>query len=75
MRNKECSCGSGKKYKKCCLPRINSKKAENIRVKNRFWEDQLKQIKSLKAKFEGSYETEEIDKIRSRLKEALDAQE
>lgn len=74
MRNKECSCGSGKKYKKCCLPRINSKRAENIKAQNQFWEDQLKQVKSLKAKFEGAYETEEIDSIRSRLKAALEKQ-
>jgi len=25
-RNKPCPCGSGRKYKKCCLPRWNKKK-------------------------------------------------
>ncbi|MCF6777770.1 SEC-C domain-containing protein [Thiotrichales bacterium 19X7-9] len=28
-RNESCHCGSGKKYKKCCLPQENTKKQEN----------------------------------------------
>lgn len=29
-RNKPCYCGSGKKFKKCCMPRLYKEKYENF---------------------------------------------
>ena len=31
-RNQKCSCGSGKKYKLCCLPKINEKRTELVKT-------------------------------------------
>ena len=30
-RNDKCTCGSGKKFKKCCLPNFIQKKADNLK--------------------------------------------
>jgi SEC-C motif len=36
-RNESCPCGSGRKYKQCCLPRIEAKERdENIAVRSRY---------------------------------------
>jgi hypothetical protein len=42
-RNAPCPCGSGKKYKKCCLPRDQLRSAEN-REHPGFFETDLDQL-------------------------------
>ncbi|MBO9323855.1 MAG: SEC-C domain-containing protein, partial [Roseiflexus sp.] len=32
-RNDPCPCGSGKKYKQCCLPREEAARAEQLRLR------------------------------------------
>ena len=49
-RNDKCPCGSGKKYKHCCLPReIKAQKAEKIRIEKEL-EPTFKRTKKTKFK-------------------------
>lgn len=36
-RNDPCPCGSGKKYKKCCLPKLDGEKAIARQMDDREW--------------------------------------
>jgi len=42
-RNEICSCGSGKKFKKCCLPRIKDAERQDFEERNKDGQEALRQ--------------------------------
>lgn len=63
-RNDPCSCGSGKKFKKCCLLKLDEEKANNRKEVDADFELGQQRIREYEAEVKARQEMEKVDKLK-----------